>query len=102
MNPEHENEFHQSMSQLVKLLKKIIKNLPSLGDVPSLARSAKDSGVNVNLFFTFLPVAPEELDELEDAYDHFLFHRYAEAEDDNPRGLSPSDIEFLRRHGIRF
>ena len=102
MNPEQESEFHQNMSQLMKLLKKIIANLPSQENLPALGRSLKNADISVNLFFTFLPITPEELDELEDAFDHFLFHRCEGAHDDSPAELSPADLEFLRRHGIRF
>lgn len=102
MNPEQEKEFHHNMHQLVKLLKKIIKNLPSQGSLPSLGPGLKDSDINVNLFFTFLPMTAEELDELEEAYDHYLFHHPENAPEASSGGLSPADIEFLRRHGIRF
>lgn len=99
MNPERDREFDQSMNQLLGLLKKMLKNIPLQGP-SSQSNLGKDSGINVNLcFFTFLPLAPEEFDELEEVYDHFLFQD--EKEDFNS-DLSPADIEFLRSNGIRF
>lgn len=98
MNPDKDREFDQSMSQLLTLLKKLLKNVPKSGpfSVPE-----KDQAVNLNLFFTFFPVAPEELDELEEIYDHYYFQDDKTAEDLTTE-LNPSDLEFLKRNGIQF
>ena len=101
MNPEKDKEFDQNMNQLVRLLKKILKNLPSQGSLPQFSPSDKDSNVHLNLFFTFFPMAPEEFEEFEDLYDPGSFHEDKGAEDLSSE-LSPSDLEFLRVHGIRF
>lgn len=105
MNPEKDKEFDSNMNQLIWLLKKIIKALPSNGSFPQMPGSSnKDGSVNLNLcFFTFVPMAPEELDELEESYEQFFagddkFERGEEV----PFELSPADLEFLRRNGIRY
>ena len=95
-----EEDFNQNMHQLVCLLKKILKNLPLQDSMPQLPSLLKESGINVNLcFFTFLPISPEDLDDLEDLYDP-LWHE--ERAEDSGRELSADDREFLRRNGIRF
>ncbi len=99
MNPEKDKEFQQNMNHLVKLLKKIIGHLPSQGPFSSVP-GEKDSSINLNLcFFTFLPIGPEDLDELEEIYDQYFF-------DDKPEEfsseLTPSDLDFLRANGIQF
>ena len=100
MNPERDKEFDQSLNQLINLLKKILKNIPLHGQPPQ-SSAGKDSGINVNLcFFTFLPLPPEEFDEFDEIYDHFLFQD--EKHEEFSAELSPADLEFLRVHGIRF
>ena len=101
MNFEKDENFSQNMRQLVLLLKKILKNLPTNHETLSqLAPLLKDTGINLNLyFFTFLPLAPEDMDELEDFYDPFWHEGKAE---DLSGELNQDDLEFLRRNGIRF
>ena len=104
MNPEKDKEFDQNMNQLVWLLKKILKNVPGMagqGPMPQMPFQGKgDQGVNLNLFFfTFLPMAPEEFDELEEIYDQYFFN---EDKEDLSSEISPADLDFLRRNGIRF
>ena len=96
-------DFDQNISQLIQLLKKILTNPMAQGQqFPELQSFFKEQGINLNLcFFTFLPMTPQELDEFEEIYERYLFD-----EDRNPEGLnenlSLADLEFLRRHGIRF
>ena len=104
MNPDKDKNFDQSMRQLLHLLKKILKNPPSQDQISQISPLMKESGVNLNLcFFTFLPIDSEELDELEEIYDHFLFQ---EDKGEKPEAfsseLNPDDIDFLGRHGIKF
>ncbi len=97
-------DFEQSMSQFIQLLKKILTAHFSQGPNPlqEFMSPSKDQGVNLNLcFFTFLPMVPEELDEFEDLYERFLFEQEKKFNDFS-NDLSAADLEFLRRHGIRF
>ena len=102
MNPDRDKEFDQSLNQLLSLLKKILKNIPLHGQGPfPQSNNGKDPGINLNLcFFTFLPLAPDEMDEIEEMYDHFAFQE--EKFEDLTTDLSPEDLEFLKVHGIRF
>ncbi len=106
MNFDRERDFEQNMTQLIQLLKKLIKNIPGAGNpFNSFSPSAKDKDGNVqlNIFFNFLPISPEDMDELEEAYEEALFQddKRMTAEDLSSE-LSAEDIEFLRRHGLRF
>ncbi len=96
-------EFEQNMGQLLHILKKIISNLPPGQQLPEFPfpSNAAGQGINLNLcFFTFLPISPEDLDELEEFYDQH--HAYGENGDEIFQRLNPEDLDFLRRHGIRF
>jgi hypothetical protein len=103
MNPEKDKEFDQNLNQLIGLLKKLIKGLPSQqGPFTPNASNAKDGNINLNFcFFTFLPMAPEDFDEIEEAYDQFFFNEDKQQEDFS-LDLNPSDLDFLRRNGIRY
>lgn len=102
MNPEKDKNFEQNIQQLIGLIKKILKGLPlTQGQIPGLVSQDKESGVNLNLcFFTFLPIPAEEIEEWDEIYDHLIMS------DDKPEDLTmdlnSSDVEFLRRNGIRF
>ena len=98
---DKDREFEQSMNQLVHLLKKILKNVPGqMNGIPQFPAFSKDGSVNVNLcFFTFLPMSAEDFDEFVDMYDQSVSPE--DREDISP-DLTVSDLEFLKRHGIRF
>lgn len=98
---EGEKEFERNVNQLIQLLKKILKNVPS-APMPfsQFLGQGKDSPLQLNLFFTFLPLPLEELDELEEIYEHYFSHD--EKQEDFSSELSSEDREFLRRHGIQF
>ncbi len=101
MNPEKDREFESNMNQLVKLLKKLLKNLPGQPPFTQFQGKSGEAPMYLNFcFFNFLPFGPEEFDALEDAYEQSLFPE--ERSEELNRGLTPSDIEFLRRNGIRF
>ena len=97
---ERDREFDRNINQLIHLLKKIIGNMPTgPGPYPWMGPN-KESGVHFNLcFFNFLPLTADELDELEDEYELFQEEKKG---DDLKTQLSSADLEFLRRHGIRF
>ena len=103
MNPERDREFDQNMNQLIWLLKKILKTIPThpQGDFPHFASPSKDGNIQLNLcFFTFLPIGPEDMDELEEIYDQYFFQD--EKGEDLSGELNAADRDFLRRNGIRF
>lgn len=99
MNPEKDREFDQNMTQLIGLLKKLLKSVPQ-GGFPSFSKE-KEAGINFNIFFTFLPLAPEEMDEFEEIYDQYLYQDERPAEELSSE-LNQADLDFLRRNGIRF
>ncbi len=102
MNSEPDKEFDRNLNQLIGLLKKILKGIPfQQGGFPQSFSQNKESGINLNLFFTFLPLAPEDFDELEEIYDQYLFSE-DKTSADLSMDLNPSDQDFLRKHGIRF
>ena len=102
MGSDREGEFEKNMGQLLKLLKKILTSHPQVGQMPELQSFLKGQGINLNLcFFTFLPMGPEDLDELEEIYDRY-FTDGEKRHEDWSTDLSTSDIDFLRRNGIRF
>lgn len=101
MNHDKDRNFEQNMNQLISLLKKMLKNLPSQDQMSQASSFLKESGINLNLcFFTFLPVDAEELEEFEEIYDQFLYQD--ERHEEFSRELSSEDLDFLRRHGISF
>ncbi len=104
MSPDSGKDFDRNMNQLVRLLKKIIKNLP-FGQIPQQQypfSKDKESGININFcFFNFLPMTEEEMEEMDAIYDQFLTEEEEKATDFSP-DLSPSDMDFLRRNGLRF
>lgn len=105
MNFDENKDFDQNMNHLIYLLKKMIKGLPHFpqGAMPKFPKS-KDGEINVNFcFFTFLPVSSDDLEEIDEIYDQYLAEEErAENKADLSGDLNASDLEFLRRHGIRF
>ncbi len=96
-----DGDFENNMNQLIQLLKKILTSHPPHGQF-DLSKLFKGQGINLNLcFFAFLPMTEEELDEIEEIYEHYLFDE-DKAPEDLTSELNSSDLEFLRRHGIRF
>lgn len=98
-----DGEFDQNMEQLIQLLKKILtKHLPQHEGL-DWAGHHKDHGINFNIcFFTFLADSMELLDELEDFGSHELSPEEGVGEQDLAGRLNSSDLEFLRKNGIRF
>ena len=99
---------HESMdgdvAQLIKLLKKILKNHPQGQEVSKLM---EQKAMNVNLcFLTFIPMSAEELDDFEDMYEEYL-NRLEDATPERARSplefkLSTDDVDFLKKAGIQF
>ena len=100
----HDN-MEGDIRKLLALLKKILKNHPQGSE--QIAKFMDQKSFNLNLcFLTFLPMSPDDLDDLEEMYHEFL-HETGESIT-NQRGpkiefkLDPDDIDFLKKHGIRF
>ncbi len=106
MSFEEHKEFEKNMNQLIHFLSNMIKNIPHFPQAgfPKSSGKDKDSGINVNFcFFTFLPVASEDLDEMDEIYERFLAEEEKMQNASELSGeLSASDLDFLRRNGIRF
>ncbi|MCB9800287.1 MAG: hypothetical protein H6757_05975 [Candidatus Omnitrophica bacterium] len=104
MSQEPEKEFEKNMAQLLKLLKKLMassfKNEGPVKDFPMGTKTGQ--GININFcFLSFFPMSPEELDDLEDLYEQYL------SQEDKTGGefssdLTDSDLDFLKKNGIRF
>ncbi len=99
MNPER--EFENNMNQLVRLLQKLLENLPGKPPFSQFQGKPAETGMNLNIcFFNFMPLSSEEFEAFEEAYEQAGF--YEDRSEELSRKLSPSDMEFLRRNGIRF
>ena len=105
MKPEGDKDFEKNMVQLVNLLKKMMKNLPNQGGSPLKQFQTKDANINMNIcIFSFLPMTPEELDEWEDLYDQYMsgMDPHSDSHAELTMDLNASDLDFLKKHGIRF
>ena len=101
MNPDKDREFEGNMNQLIRLLKKLLKNFPGRPPFSQFSAKPGQDAMNVNVcFFTFLPLSPDEWEAFEDAYEQAVFSE--EREEDFSHELTPSDEDFLRRNGIQF
>ena len=98
-----ESDFSNDIRKLIKILRKIMKNHPLQDKLPDPDRPGSQD-FNLNVFiFPFLPVTSEELEELEQMCESVMFDPEKDKEaDETDHDLSPSDLEFLRRHGIRY
>lgn len=104
MSQEPEKEFEKNMAQLIKLLKKLMASqFRGGGPIKDFPMGTKaGQGVNINFcFLSFFPMSPEELDDLEDLYEQYLSEEDKSAGDLSP-DLTASDLDFLRKNGIRF
>lgn len=101
-----DNDFGKDIVKLIKVLKKIMKQYPPYDKMPmpdiDKMLSSPDQGMQLNVFiFPFLALSPEELEEIEEALDPSVPEGESRSEEIRYH-LSPSDLDFLRRHGIRF
>ncbi|MFA6600447.1 MAG: hypothetical protein WC352_06445 [Candidatus Omnitrophota bacterium] len=104
MRYDKEPHFEQYLNQLVRLLQKMMKNLPGQDAKPGPVEPPKGKEPNLNVFlFNFMPMmqlTPEELEEIEEMMDGPLGAEEEVLELDGE--LNSADKDFLRRHGIRF
>ena len=101
-----EYEMDGDIAKLIQLLKKILKTHP---DGTELAKFMDQKSFNLNLcFLTFVPMTPEELEQLEDMYEEYLSRGDEALEAPKKRvsklefKLSQEDVKFLKQNGIRF
>ena len=106
MKPEgnRERDPDNTITELLQLLRKMIasqfKNGTGLPDIFSSPQKNQNINLNVCLF-SFFPMMPEELDELEAIYEDLEGIQEDSAESLSSE-LTSSDFDFLRRHGIKF
>lgn len=106
MKPEgnRERDSDNNITQLLQLLRKIIgSQLKNTGGLPDVFSAApKNQGINLNVcLFSFFPMSPDELDELEAIYDD-LEASESVFDEDLSSELTSADFDFLRQHGIKF
>lgn len=98
-----DSDFNQDMKKFIQMLKKLLRNHPLQEKIKDPQDSAgASSEINMNIFiFPLIPLTPEEMDELEEIYDPYGMEDDKGAEELNSN-LTESDLDFLRRYGIRF
>lgn len=102
MKPNRDGDFEQNMDQLIQLLRKIMKQEPNQGQFSKVQSLFKEQGIHINFcFFNFFPVSDDEIDEFEEICDQFLSDEEKKPEDLST-DLNAEDVDFLRRHGIRY
>lgn len=97
------DEFEQNMTQLLNLLKKILKSQPSASpfNMKNMFDQKNSDPITLNLcFFNFIPVTPEEMDEIEDAANGLFDQDDEDVQD--VFNWNDGDIDFLKKHGIQF
>jgi hypothetical protein len=101
-------DLSRNLNKLLAILKKMMaqqgaqgKNLPP--EIQQLFSDPKNIQLNL-CFFSFLPVSPDALDELEDALQESLVpHQEEEGEEDLLNfEITASDVDFLKKNGIKF
>lgn len=99
------DDMEGDIRKLLTLLKKILKSHPQNSE--QFSKLLDQKAFNLNLcFLTFVPMSPDDLDELEDMYEEFLhqtdglLHKRDSSKIEFK--LNSDDIDFLKKHGIRF
>jgi hypothetical protein len=101
-------DFNQNVSKLLALLKNMLKNQKI--DNKDLNEFFGKKDINLNLcFFTFLPFPMEELDELEldelseEGFSEYINNKKKDKEAEELKfEITTSDMDFLKKHGIKF
>jgi hypothetical protein len=105
------DDFAQNIAKLLTMLKGMVKNKSIYNAKLSefLGKQFGKSDVNVNLcFFTFMPMPFDEMEE--DEIEEFMESHVANFEHGQENfsatdlnfELNSQDIEFLKRHGLKF
>ena len=98
------DEFERNLSQLLNLLKKLLKSKPG-GEIhlPHFLDSKHADSVTFNLcFFNFIPISEEEMEEFEEAVANAFEQESDVSEGADGFSWDDNDIEFLKRHGMTF
>jgi hypothetical protein len=100
-------DFNQNVSKLLSLLKNMLKNQKI--DNKELNEFFGKKDINLNLcFFTFLPFPIDELDEMEldelseEGLSEYINRKRERDFDDLKFEITNSDMDFLKKHGIKF
>jgi hypothetical protein len=101
------DDMNSDVRKLLNLLKKILRNHPNGSE--EAVKFLDQKSFNLNLcFLTFMPMSPEDMAEFEDLYEEWMIRseegdlasRRREGKIDFK--LSSEDVDFLKRHGIKF
>lgn len=99
----HEADFNQEMKKLISMVRKLLNHCVSPEKNQDKSDAGDSGSVNFNVFiFPMISLSPEEMEEWEGMYDQFFFDESRTAAEDLTTDLTKSDLDFLRRHGIRF
>ena len=100
-------DFNQNVSKLLALLKNMLKNQKI--DNKELNEFFGKKDINLNLcFFTFLPFPLDDIDEMdlddisEEGFSEYLNKKREKEGDELKFEITTSDIDFLKKHGIKF
>lgn len=110
---ENNEDMGKNINKLLALLKKIIAQENSQSHPnskspipPDLQNLLKDNkNVQVNLcMFAFLPVHPEDLEEMEGVYEETMSLDMDETKDKDSLSMeiNDQDVDFLKKHGLKF
>lgn len=95
------NEFGKNIHELLNLLKKILKS-QKMGST-DLSSLLDKNNINLNLcFFTFLPLSEEEFADFEAELEDYLYEEDDEQEKDLKFEINNTDLDFLKKHGLKF
>lgn len=98
-----ENEYHQDMKQLIQLLRKIIKNHTSKDPFKDAQQNPSRDAMQFNFFiFPLMAMTPEDMDEFEEILEQYFPEEGQDGTGDLRYELEPGDMDFLRKHGIKF
>jgi len=106
---EHD-DIAKNIKRLLALLKKMMAQEGASSNMmqgqvpPELQQMLKNQkNVNLNLcVFAFLPIHPEELEELEDEFLEGLDADGAAEKDQLSEEITESDVDFLKQNGIKY
>lgn len=105
MSRDHRENLEEDIRKLLVLLKKIMRNHPHGSE--QFAKLLDQKSFDLNLcFLMFAPMVPEDLAAFQDMYQDFLNDSdEPSCKSDSPKlefKLSRTDLEFLKKNGIRF
>ncbi|MBU3759829.1 MAG: hypothetical protein FGM27_07885 [Candidatus Omnitrophica bacterium] len=97
-----EPDFNQDIKKFIQMLKRLLRSHPISDKLKESGEGSAPAEINMNVFiFPLIPLTPEEMDELEDIYDAQSADEVRGSEEFST-DLTESDLDFLRKYGIRF